>query len=343
VSGGFEIRAFGPGGGDMAAFESVRERVPRAAAALAPEPVSGAATCLLACRGDEPVARCTLLVCDGLHGAPGRSGLIGHYEALEADAGTALLVHARQALAGQDVARVLGPMNGSTWARYRLALPPLPGDPQFERPPFLTEPHNPPGYPAHFERAGFSVAARYESRIDRTLQTTVPPGAAIEERLRALGIAIRPLDLPRFDAELADIFEVSLVAFAASPYYTPLDFTTFREMYDPVRPLIDPGFVLMARNAAGRLVGFQLAFPDPLSAEDGRPRRIIVKTIATVPDARGTGLGNHMFDRIHQLARERGYRGVIHALMHVTNSSMRMSGRYGTEIFRRYALYEWTP
>src|SRR5437660_524545 len=113
-----------------AIFEAVRQRCSAPAAFDDSRgEISSGASCLAAWHGDEPTAQCSLQVVEGLHGAPGRSGLIGHYEAVDAEAGTALLRHACQLLAAQGADRVLGPMNGSTWARYRLALPGLLGDP----------------------------------------------------------------------------------------------------------------------------------------------------------------------------------------------------------------------
>jgi len=153
----------------------------------------------------------------------------------------------------------------------------------------------------------------------------------------------RRLVVARFDEELAALYQASLAAFAGNLYYAPIDFAGFRALYQRARPLIDPEFVLLAHDAEGRLVAFQFAFPDPLSVEAGRPTRIVVKTVATVPEARGLGLGNSLLDRIRARALERGYRAVIHALMHVTNFSMSMSARHGTELFRRYALYAWSP
>ncbi|HLL85324.1 MAG TPA: hypothetical protein VK420_21815, partial [Longimicrobium sp.] len=73
---------------DDPAFATVRERV---AYPHADEPVPAGARCLIARRGDEPVARCALTSADGLHGAPGRTGMIGHYEASDRSAGVAML------------------------------------------------------------------------------------------------------------------------------------------------------------------------------------------------------------------------------------------------------------
>lgn len=335
----WSFERFAPGAGDDAEFERVRERVYGDGSR---EPVDPRATCVLCRRGGEAVARCTTQIVADLNGAPGRSGLIGHYETVVPEAGIALLVDARDALAGAGVTRVLGPMNGSTWARYRLALPAVPGDPAFAHPMFLGEPRNPFDYPEHFEGAGFTVAARYESRADRRLGEAEPPTGVPTDAL-SRRISIRSLDLTRFDDELRELFDMSLEAFADNLYYTPIDFESFRLANQRLRPILDPDFVLLAHDADGRLVAYQLTYPDPLSVEDGRPTRIVVKTVATRPEARGKGLGQHLLDRIRAQAHHRGYREVVHALMHVANFSMRMSARHSSEIFRRYALYQWTP
>ena len=150
-------------------------------------------------------------------------------------------------------------------------------------------------------------------------------------------------DLSRFDDELETLFRLSLDAFDDNLYYTPIDLDSFRAMYQGTRALIDPELVLLAHDRSGRLVAYQFAFPDPLSRAAGRPTRVIVKTVATAPEARGLGIASHMLDLIRERARAKGYRAVIHALMHVSNFSVRMSVRHHGEIFRRYALYQWTP
>ena len=344
-------------GGDMRGFESVRERAyspgtrgpawpSEAWTALPPpppEPVAPGMTCLLAWRDGEPVARCSITTVSDLHAAPGASGMIGHYETLDGEAGTALLAHARERLAENGIPRVLGPMNGNTWARYRLALPGEPGDAAFDPPVFPSEPRNPFDYPDHFAAAGFEIAARYESRIDAHLDAPVPEADPLARRVDEAGIAVRPLDLSRFDDELETLFRLSLDAFDDNLYYTPLDLDSFRAMYQGTRALIDPELVLLAHDRSGRLVAYQFAFPDPLSRAAGRPTRVIVKTVATAPEARGLGIASHMLDLIRERARAKGYRAVIHALMHVSNFSVRMSVRHHGEIFRRYALYQWTP
>lgn len=317
-------------GADDPAFAAVRERI---GYPLPDEPVAADARCLVAYAGAEPVARCAVTTADGLYGAPGRTGMIGHYEATDRAAGVAILVEALWILPNVD--RILGPINGSTWARYRLAFP---GD----APPFLSEPTNPPEYEDDFRAAGFRVAAWYESARVTDLATPDPRTVDAPERLRARGVTVRALRTDRFDEELEALYALTLEAFAENLYYSPISFTEFRARYTPLRPLLDPELVRLAEDEQGRLLGYVFAFPDLLTMSGGRPTRVVLKTLASAQSARGLGLGTFLGDEIRRLAHERGYTEVIHALMHVQNASVGIS-RHTADVFRRYALFEWTP
>ena len=110
-------------------------------------------------------------------------------------------------------------------------------------------------------------------------------------------------------------------------------------MYRPMRALLDPALVLLARDADASLIGYAFAYADPLSVEAGRPHRMILKTLAVDPAWRSIGLGALLVERLHIAARSRGLSSVIHALMHVANNSMKISA-HTAQLFRRYALYE---
>ena len=330
------IQEFGPDDhARMAEFDAVRNRV---GYPMADEPVQPPARCLLA-HGGMPVARLSFSVVDDLHGAPGRTGLIGHYERTDPGAAAVLLRDAVVRLRGRGVDRILGPLNGSTWGRYRLALPPGPFEPV--EAPFLSEPTNPADYPADFTAAGFRVAATYESAIVDDLSVPDPRRDELAERVRARGAVIRPLDLARFDEELAAIHRLSVAAFADNLFYSPIGFAEFQARYTPLRPMLDPELVRMAEDADGGLLGFVFAFPDLLTMRDGRPTRVVLKTLASAPAARGLGLGTFLTDEVRRLAHEKGYASVIHALMQADNQSIRIS-RHSARVFRRYALYEHT-
>jgi len=165
----------------------------------------------------------------------------------------------------------------------------------------------------------------------------------VAERVATAGFTVRPINIDYFDHELAALHAISLESFSENVYYSPIDQESFRALYEPLRSRMDPEFVLIALDRAQRPCGFLFAFADPASLRDGRAVRLIAKTVAVSPRARGHGLANHMLDRIRNSARARGICEVIHALMHVSNPSTRMPLRYGGGLFRRYALWEWTP
>ena len=282
-------------------------------------------------------ARCALYVARDLVGAPGRSGLVGRWEAADVAAGRHLLEEACRHFAPHGVERVLGPMNGDTWHAYRLVLPPgeqpePPGG--LVVPPFPGEPSNAPDAADAWRAAGFEVVARYESAIVLDLAA-----AAGDAGAEPAGVRFRTLDPVRFEDELARLHATSLRGFAANPYYAPIDRAGFVALNAPLRPLVDPRFVEFAEDADGTTLAFLFCFPLPAGETAGGRPRLVAKTIAVVPEARGRHLGALLFARAHARALELGFGGVIHALMHADNASTRMSAREQARVFRRYALF----
>lgn len=282
----------------------------------------------IAYRGTTPVARLTVCVRDGLQGAPGRSGLIGHYASHEREAGIALLEAAITRLRASRVARVLGPMNGSTWARYRLAMSPTP-----EAPPFLGEPVNPGGYIEQFSAAGLAPVAHYASTVGPLTGEGPSRGAERASRVADRGVGVAPLRLASFRDELVELHAFSQRAFADNPYFSPIGADEFVAMYAPMERLLVPELVLLARDGSGMLVGYVLCYPDPFG-----PGRLVIKTLAVDPAMRSIGLGTHLTNLARRTAHERGMRQAIHALMHTANDSTRIATE-GMQLFRRYALF----
>ena len=302
-----------------------------AAAAVAgfpDEPITGDVATGVAFRGSHPVARLSYVVREGLRGAPGPSALIGHYAATDRDAGIQLLESVMSRAVHENMKRILGPINGSTWARYRLAMTPAP-----EAPPFLGEPVNPAAYVDHFTAAGLAPVAHYVSTVGPL--TAAEPGRAGERaaRMAEKRLVISPIRMTEFDAELRVLHAFSQRAFADNPYFTPIGSDAFVALYSPMERILDPSLVLLARAPDGTLAGYILAYPDPIG-----PGRLIIKTLAVDPAWRGFGLGTHLTNLVRRTAHERGHRQVIHALMHLANESTRISTD-GMQLFRRYALF----
>ncbi len=294
-------------------------------------------------RGGVAVARVSVYVAHDLVGATGRIGLIGHYEAVDTVAGIAILDHATRVLQARGVTRILGPMNGSTWMRYRFALPQRAGEGTTSSDPFAGEPTNPPEYPAHWLAAGFREAEYYESACEPldSVQEPWPATQSPEEATAAdgSGIHVRRIALDTFDDELRTLHHLSTDAFAENAFYSPIDLVTFRALYAPFAARLDPAFVLLAERAPHDALGFVFAYPDPLHLRNGQPTRLIVKTLAVAHAARGLRISSLLLDRIRHEGRERGLDHVISALMRSDNATIGMAVRRNGRLFRRYALY----
>ena len=259
-----------------------------------------------------------------------RVGIAGHFAARDAAAAADIFAAACRELAANGCSLAVGPMDGTTWRRYRFITR------RGDEPVFFLEPDNPDSYPLWFARAGFSPLARYFSHLDPDLGWRLPAGVAA--RLERSGITIRPLDPDAFAGELDRIYAISTASFSGNFLYSPIARDEFAAMYDKVRAVIEPYLVLFAEHE-GTPVGFIFAIGDLLRSRAGQPRdTVILKSIAVLPEWNGRGIGGLLMDRATTNARLLGYRRAIHALIHEDNSSRSLSGRHAA-VMREYALF----
>ena len=261
-----------------------------------------------------------------------RVGLIGHYAARDAAAGGVLLERACRELEARGCSVAVGPMDGSTWRRYRLVTE------RGTEPTFFLEPDNPDDWPGHFLAVGFQPIAHYLSAVNADLRREDPRVGDVADRLSAQGIRIRPLDPRRAEADLRRIYAVSAVSFRNNFLYTPIAEAEFLGHYRTLLPVLCPELVLIAETA-DEPVGFIYAMPDLMQAERGHPvDTVIVKTLAVLPERSHAGLGTLLLAVCQGTASRLGYTRAIHALMHEQNVSRNMSRRFAQPM-RRYALF----
>ena len=249
-----------------------------------------------------------------------RTAALGEFTCDTPEAGARLLINTASTLAAEGYEAVVGPMNGDTWAPYRLVTH------SDGRAPFLMEPSNPTHYPEAFEQAGWSVIGRYasaEGPLPEKVTADVSPS----------GFRLEAFDPTRADAELEALHRVSLAAFTHGLLYQPLSLEAFMAQYRPMLARLDPDLIVMARDETGTTQGFLFAIPD--LADPSPDRAVILKTYASLKP----GLGSSLARRFYARAAAKGYRRVIHALMHDDNLSARHSAKLGASVFRRYALW----
>jgi predicted N-acetyltransferase YhbS len=258
-------------------------------------------------------------------------GLVGHYEAREDEAGVAVLGAACGELKRRGCTVAIGPMDGSTWNRYRLVS-------EFgEERPFFLEPWNPAAYPEHFRRAGFGGLASYCSALNTDLGVEDPKNEVVRRRVAEAGIRIREIEPDHFEAELRRIFQVCVVAFRRNFLYTPIGEGEFLTQYAKVKSVLQREIVLIAEQGE-RTVGFVFAVPDMLARAEKRAETVLLKTLAVLPERGQAGLGGLLVGECQKAAKKIGFTRSIFALMHDGNASRSISSKYG-RVMRRYTLF----
>jgi len=289
----------------------------------------------------ETVGRCSLWWRHAPSLPGHRLGIIGHYAVRDAAAARGLLGNACEQLAARGCTMAVGPMDGNTWRRYRLITD------RGTEPVFFLEPDNPDDWPAHFTESGFTTLAHYTSAIDTCLDDPFSSADKVGARAAARGIRIRSIRFDRFEDELRHLYAVASVSFRHNFLYSPVGEADFIAQYRPLQSYIRPELVLLAEQES-QPIGFLFALPALLQSQESSTRRrsseqaldtFIFKTIAVHPNYRTAGLGSLLVAHCQEAARGLGYKRAIHALMHETNDSRKISGRYGGQTMRRYALF----
>jgi GNAT superfamily N-acetyltransferase len=306
---------------------------------------------LLARRDGQAVARvCARIVDNLVEGQP--IGVLGFFEArsdYEAVAG--MLDQAVEWLRDRGIARVIGPMNGDTWHKYRFNVGP------FDRPPFLMEPYNPPHYAELWQRYGFQVLAEYNSKHVPDVEAILPTMKRYYDRSIGQGMTYRPFNLKRYDDELRLFYELSCEIFAGNPFYKSISFDEFKELYIDSRTIIHENHVWFCRDKNGEYAGFVFSFPDYFAAVQkmdgrrnlwakvkfvlnrGKADTLNIKTVGAVPAHRGRGLGSALMYKAYQEGFNAGLKKANMCLFHEDNASASLDGGKG-ERLRTYQLYE---
>ena len=279
-------------------------------------------------RADEIIAQCSLWWQNVPPYPNHRLGLIGNYSASDAPAAAELLAQACAQLAENDCSLAVGPMNGNTWQSYRLVTE------RGSEPPFFLEPNNPATWPQHFIRQGFASLAEYYSTLTTDLTVCDERVDASAQRMAAQSITLRALQMDDFEHEMAYLYTVAAQAFQQNFLYTPISEAQFIAQYQPLKSFVQPELVLLAEHK-GRVIGFLFAVPNALQAVCDT---FIIKTVAVLPEAQYAGLGSLLVARSHAIATTLGYKRAIHALMHESNRSRRISQHYSQPL-RRYTLF----
>jgi hypothetical protein len=213
-------------------------------------------------------------------------------------------------------------MNGGAHLSHRVMVR------GFEQTPFLFEPRNPPYYPRLFEAHGFLRARTWLSYdMERPAWRTTRDSL---EAVAARSTHRAELADPR-DARVLDRIHALLDrVWAGHVGYAPFDREELEERYSGLLALMslrDLGFVV---DNDGRDVGFMLVYPDWVDevralagdhrswgawlAEGRRPERVVLHTVAVLPEVRKSGAAYRGMQLLVSNGYEDGYPRAVVAL-----------------------------
>jgi GNAT superfamily N-acetyltransferase len=233
----------------------------------------------------------------------------------------------------------------------------------FDFPPALMMPHSPRYYVDLVERAGFARAKNllvYQGGRE-DLYVPVPERLARGTELirQRLGITIRPLDLSRFDQEVAAIKEIYNSAWEKNWGFVPMTEREIDHLAEQFRPVVIADFVPVAEKD-GKTIGFGIALPDlnailrtnrsgwllpalprilwALKMRTLRRARIVL--LGVVPEYRGKAIDAMLYHWIWTKAEKLGFRWGEAGWILEENAAMNAGLEKMTfRVYKTYRLY----
>jgi len=237
-------------------------------------------------------------------------GYIGYFEMEDKEQGKVQLESYVNQLASHE--NIVGPINGSTWGRYRLVST------SDGSPSFLLEPENPLWYNDVYLESGFVPIKQYVSERFEIKD--------IEPMTLRVGGMIRAFE----SEDLPIIYELSKTGFENNFLYDDICYDLFEQQYRPMLAMADPQYILLAfvnHQPAGFLFSY---------VSEGA---LILKSVAVLPAFKWFGLGTRLVNQALMIAEANEIKTAVAALMEEENVSRKISAKYGGKVFRTYTLY----
>lgn len=233
-----------------------------------------------------------------------------------------------------------------------------------DRPPAVYCGHNPPYYPAFFERYGFTKAGGdgVAYAIDVNLNTPEAQHLlrlAEQIRKRKPGVTVRGANLADIEGEIGRVLELQNRALAHMPDFTPYTRAAIEAMVLPMVKVVDPELVLFA-EVDGKPAGWFPAIPNlnevfihlnglrypwdylrALRFSRYKTKSIAIKSIVVPPEYWDTGVGVLLFAEMARRAAAKGYEWADMSLTGEDNAdTWPLAHRMGAKIYKRYRFYQ---
>ena len=287
-------------------------------------------------------------------------GTFGFFECIDdASVARSLFDAAANELRARGMKQMLGPFNPNAGDEYGILVD------GFDTRPALIEAHTPRYYPQLVEACGFSKLrdayawlVKAKPGATRAEDLLPPRMGEIVRKIRASsGVKTRPLDMKRWDEEIATVTRLFNESLATIPDFVPITVEEFRALADSVKMFLDPELVRFVERD-GQPVAFALAVPDineAMQAAHGRLfptgllkilwkkrslKRASFKILGVLPKYRNRGYDAVLILEVAQAILDRGF---VEADLSMTGEENAKINAYlaslGLEIYRRVRIY----
>jgi GNAT superfamily N-acetyltransferase len=243
--------------------------------------------------------------------------------------GAMLLEQACRHLAENGAQLAVGPIALNTWFPYRFLIEPKD---DFR---FSWEPSNPSSWPEIWKSSGFEIEMTYASEGFSELARFADRIRPAHENAVAAGFRFVPIDTEHLlDHEIPKLYRLSMAGFADAHLFEPLPESLFRQLYVPLadknaRGQLRHSCFIEAPN--GETIGFSFNFV--------QGNRLILKTIAVLPEFRGKGLSNGAMLPGVDLAVREGIQDWVTALVRTGAQSESYGRQYPSQWRHDYVLF----
>jgi GNAT superfamily N-acetyltransferase len=308
----------------------------------------------LAERGDEVVGR-VAAIDDDNHNRTHDEDLIffGFFEAKDEAVAEKLLAHVEDWGRRLGRSAVRGPANPSMndGAGFQINA--------FNIDPYVMMPYNPPEYPRYMEAAGYQkVKDLYAWLFERDQKLGEKIGRIAERVRRRYGPVTRPVDMKRFDAELALFKKLYNEAWERNWGFVRYTEAEFDHLASDLKHVVDPELIQFV-ELDGQVAGVAMCLPDVnqvFKRIQGRllpfgifallnRKKIIdqlrLAILGLMPEYRNKGLETVLVDELYRRAMSKGYQRCECSWVLEDNRPMnRALEASGAKHYKTYRIYQ---
>lgn len=183
---------------------------------------------------------------------------IGFFECVDDDQVAAFLFKSADAFCTEHgYHKIIGPVDGSFWIKYRLKVN------RFEGSPYTGEPYNKDYYLRLFMNNGYQVAERYVSSDYEVVKKDYesPKLKKRYDEFMAKGYEIISPTSETYDEIIGDVYRLITELYSSFPVYKHIDEDVFREMFKSYKSIMYMDVTKIVYYK-GKAVAFYVNIPD---------------------------------------------------------------------------------